>query len=113
MCNEVASWFGKDDWGDLADDWFGMDPVTPETYNPPEMPRQVLRAPTLTGGVGKTTQRRARNAALDKRRELGKKAKGKQMLAIGRAKGLGMNTPFLGGMPTATASPAVSGVNYG
>lgn len=98
----------------IADDWLGMNPPKPLPPAPPlPRQRQILRAPTLTGGVGKTTQRRVKNETLAKRRKAGAKSAGKSMLAISRAKGFGM-VP-IGGVSNNTGTqsgPLMTGVNY-
>jgi len=96
----------------IMDDWFGINPPQPVTPVPSPVARQVVRTPTLSGGVNRATQRRAQNETLANRRKQGAKSSGKAMLAINRAKGFGM-VPIGGLGNTGTQSGSMmTGVNY-
>lgn len=111
MCSNFDNPFSNSG-NSFFDDVLGMNPQKPVTPGPSPVARQVVRTPTLSGGVNRSTQRRARNETMDKRSKQGAKSSGKAMLAINRAKGFGM-VPIGGLGNTGTQSgPMMTGVNY-
>ena len=100
-------------FSEFVDDVLGINPPQQARPNPVARPqRQIIgRAPTLTGGLSKSMQRRAEVEAMKKRQ--GKKASrraGKGLLTINRVAPVGGAQPMM----TAAGSPTpMSGINYG
>ena len=101
------------DWlrEDVMDDIFGMNPPEKPSYIPPVTKQYLGAAPTLSAGLTKKSQKRAKIEAIEKRMARGAKRRGKAMLTIAPSK------PFVGagGGSGFSINPTLSplAINYG